>query len=569
MLFLKKIFQRIIRSSAAAYVKENRWLWAVLLYSILLHFTECLCYYLGKINFTIGNPFLQGLWSCLALFGIGMLAGGRIAKVILSLLLVLQSLEAAVSIFLSLIFSLTLRADAFAVLEVSSVQEITEFCSMFLKPKVIFCILAGIAVLALVLTALWKSSIKRTVYLFTISGILILPQLINTIRFTVNGDYEDIYYQNSLARLTAEILDHRKSIDDLSKMMHHPQLPAEIRSVSADKDFTAVLVIGESATRFHHSIYGYPRNTSPLLNEIKDELLIFTDVISGIAHTVQSCLYMFTTEDKQNFQDYRYTMFDVFKAAGFKIYLFSNQARWGKFDSPIGIITAHADKRVYIQEEKPASLDDYLLTKLDSVLHEKGKKLIVLHLIGSHARYENRSTASFKLFSKKNRIETPYSVDDWEEIDEYDNSILFTDHVLRQVADRVKSSAEPSFMLYCPDHGDLPEQGTTNPRSASSKIPEHYEIPFVFYANPVYRNKFPDLLNAAGKNIDKPYMTDQLMFSMFSAARITFAGFPFDKDLFSPKFVPPSIRKLGNSQVVYQSRGNPYSESRKNPPAKK
>jgi len=559
---IKNIFRKISQNAAVAgavsYILDNKWLWAVLAYCVLLHYAECLCFYFGSIKKSVGNPFIQGLWSWLALFGIGMLAGGRAAKIILTFLVILQTLVFSISAFLSLTFSLTLRADAFAVLAVSSVQEITEFCSVFLNMKGLLGVLAGILVLTLVLTALWKNPVKRKIYLYVISAILILPQLINAIRFSVNEEYEDIYCRNSIAKLVSEFLEYRENIQYLFGMMNHPQLPAGVRCAANDEDLTAVLVLGESATRFHHSIYGYPRNTSPLLNEIRDKLLIFTDVISGFAHTVQSCLYMFTTEDKLHPRDYRYTMFDIFKAAGFKVYFFSNQFRWGEYDSPIGMISAHADKRAFAQEEKPNSFDDSLLKMLETALRKKGKKLIVLHLIGSHANYKQRSPASFKVFTDKNRLSPPCEVDDWDQVDEYDNSILFTDHVLRQTADQLKGYKGAAFMLYCSDHGDFPEQIVRQPRSADSKSIEPYEIPFILYANPVYREKYTDFLNGVRKNVDKPYMTDQLMYSMFSASRITFDGFPYEKDLFSPEFIPPSERQIGRSSNFYHSRGNPY-----------
>src|SRR5690606_19696081 len=36
-----------------------------------------------------------------------------------------------------------------------------------------------------------------------------------------------------------------------------------------------VLILGESTTKNHFGIYGYPRKTTPKLNEIKNELLIY------------------------------------------------------------------------------------------------------------------------------------------------------------------------------------------------------------------------------------------------------------------------------------------------------
>lgn len=560
---IKSLFKGILNSSAIqgviGYVKDNKWLGAVLLYIILLHLATCISFYVAEMNTTIGNPFIQGLWGWLALFGICLLAGGRIAKVMLSLLVIVQSVISFFSIFLSLTFSLSLRADAFAVLAVSSPQEVREFCAAFLSAKVLLSLLAAVSVIVLLLLSIWKNPIRRKICLYLFSGLLILPQIIDAARLAAQDDLLGVCFKNPASLLIYEFMTYRRTVKSISDMALHPQIPTGIDNHRADENFTAVFIIGESATRCHHSIYGYPRKTTPLLEAVKDKLFVFTDVIAGFPHTIGSMSFMLTTEDTQNLQDYRYTLFDVFKAAGFKIHFCSNQFRWGEYESPISIFTAHADKRSYLQEDSPGALDDSLLKYFSAAMDEKGKKLIVLHLIGSHSLYERRSPAKFKVFNRTNRVKAPYAeVDDWSEVDEYDNSILFTDFVLRQVIDRLEKYPGPSFMLYCSDHGDFPEHREQEPRSASSSSPEFYEIPFVFYANPGFRTRYSTFLADVGKNVDKPFLTDHIMYPILSAAQISFDGFPRRFDLFSSDYVPRTERKAGYSKVPFRSRTNPY-----------
>ena len=51
---------------------------------------------------------------------------------------------------------------------------------------------------------------------------------------------------------------------------------------------TYVFIVGESANRNHFSLYGYKRNTTPRLEAMRDELVIFDDVISPDTHTIPS-----------------------------------------------------------------------------------------------------------------------------------------------------------------------------------------------------------------------------------------------------------------------------------------
>ena len=76
---------------------------------------------------------------------------------------------------------------------------------------------------------------------------------------------------------------------------------------------------------------------------------------------MRACGYMFTAADVDHPEDYRYTLFDVFRSAGFRSYHYSDQSRWGKYDSPINILTAHADSRFFLQEHFPGSFDDRLV----------------------------------------------------------------------------------------------------------------------------------------------------------------------------------------------------------------
>ena len=545
----------------AGYIAKNKWLFAALAYSVLLHLIECLSHCRAGISNSWGNPFIQGLWGYLALFGLCLLAGGLPAKILLTVVLALQTAVGFLAIFLSAVFALTLDADAFVVLSASSHQEVREFISRFYTWKLAVWTAVTVAVFAAVLWSVWISKLKRQWPLYALCGILIAPQLINTIRFTIKGDYVDIYKNNPLFSLIADFTKFNARMAKLAAMERDPQPPPNIRYLGADDHLLAVVVIGESATRFHHSVYGYPRPTNPELGA--KEIYPFTDVISGYAHTVQAMCYMLSTADVEHQEDFRYAMFDVFKGAGFDIRLYSNQARWDKYSSPTTMLTAHADTRYYQQEHFANSFDDQLVKEFERQPPKYDRPtLAVFHLIGSHTGFEKRTPEDRKVFSAADRPVSPYKIDDWNDVDEYDNSIRFTDHMLGELVRIVDRHPGPAFLLYCSDHGEFPESAQSRPRSGASKDPEYYEIPFVFYANAAYREKYPEVMAAIRRNLDQPFVTDHFMYPVFTAARITFDGFPHRNDLFSPDFVPRTNRRLGNSDVIYRSRKNPYSAPR-------
>ena len=56
-------------------------------------------------------------------------------------------------------------------------------------------------------------------------------------------------------------------------------IPQDI-TCDAPENQLIVVVIGESSDKNHYSLYGYPRKTTPLLEDMADELFVFQDVIS-------------------------------------------------------------------------------------------------------------------------------------------------------------------------------------------------------------------------------------------------------------------------------------------------
>src|SRR5690606_14130732 len=98
-----------------------------------------------------------------------------------------------------------------------------------------------------------------------------------------------------------------------------------------DAPQTYVVIIGESTSARNMGLYGYYRNTNPLLTEIKDELLIFNDVISPHTHTIPSLNKMLSLSNFEN-PDVIHcgSIVQLANAAGFSTYWISNQ-------QPIGI----------------------------------------------------------------------------------------------------------------------------------------------------------------------------------------------------------------------------------------
>ena len=212
---------------------------------------------------------------------------------------------------------------------------------------------------------------------------------------------------------------------------------------------THIVIIGESTSRLHFGLYGYPRNTTPNLGELKGELNIFNEVVSGDTYTIGSLVNAFVIKDNDTAIG---NVIQLMKQAGYKTYWLSNQPPIGVFETLVTKIAMSSDVSHFINSENyylPTPYDEELLPMVMEALDDnEEKKIIFIHLMGAHADYAYRYPKSFSKFPtdlKDKRQNT---------INHYDNALLYTDHVVSLIIDVVNSSNVPSSLLYFSDHGE-------------------------------------------------------------------------------------------------------------------
>ncbi len=238
--------------------------------------------------------------------------------------------------------------------------------------------------------------------------------------------------------------------------------------IKKDKDIdTYVLLIGESARRDHMSLYGYNKITTPTLDIMQKNMLIFNQAISPAPVTILSVpislsnITLYQLKDKTHYAD---NIVSLAKDAGFKTTWISNQGRSGKSNSLITIIANMADNQKW---NKYIGYDEELLPYLDDALKQKGKKLIIMHIYGSHEPSCNR-------FPENQLISFSSNEDD----NCYDSSIAYTDQLMKKIINKIKE--EKASILYFSDHGlqrldkngDIRyHHGVSNPRKDTYNIP--------------------------------------------------------------------------------------------------
>lgn len=271
---------------------------------------------------------------------------------------------------------------------------------------------------------------------------------------------------------------------------------------------TYVFIVGESANRNHLSLYGYKRNTTPKLEAMRDELVVFEDVISPDTHTIPSLR---------------------------KVLLFSELQKGDTILTSPSVLTL-------LNEGRSVSYDSVLLPELEKILGSSvERKAIFIHLMGSHLTYALRYPPEFGVFSSTDDIPTkPWRTESEKQyVNTYDNSIRYTDHIVSSVINAVKRKGGDAFVVYFSDHGQ--EVYDTRPvRGQIANDPSKHmlDIPFLCWFSPEYQRRNAEFMQRVKGAIHKPWMTSGFADAAAELARLSFGGGKPEKAPFSASYEP-------------------------------
>lgn len=302
---------------------------------------------------------------------------------------------------------------------------------------------------------------------------------------------------------------------------------------ATDEKETYVLVIGESTTSHHMGIYGYYRNTTPLLEKRKAELAIYNQVSTPYSNTKLSLGAALSLYPNDLEKKYNSTLIQLFNKAGFKTYWISNQKPIGIYETSTRLISKKSQKSVYTDMSE-VMYDDQVLPHLKKALQEEAqKKLIVIHLMGTHAMYIKRYPKSFDIFTTTPK--TPFKHDlAYEKINHYDNAMVYNDYIVNSIISAVEKSNSKSYVLYFSDHGeDVYETIDQACHTQEIGTKPMHDIPFLIWLSESYRAQKTNFVF----NPERKYSLENLIHTISDLSNINFEGFSPDKSVINPLFV--------------------------------
>ncbi len=274
----------------------------------------------------------------------------------------------------------------------------------------------------------------------------------------------------------------------------------------ADSSEVYVLVIGETARAANFGIYGYKRNTTPLMTS-KPGLTTFNHVLTQSNTTHKSVPMLLSAADADNYDRiYRErSIITAFREAGFHTAFFSNQKPNHSF---IDIFGMEADDWKFIKNGPQGASntpDEELLPLIAEKLSEGHKKLfIVIHTYGSHFNYRERYPSAMAFFKPDNATEAK-AVNRPQLINAYDNTIRQTDRLLASIMSMLEKSGTCSAMLYTSDHGENIFDDSRKLFLHASPVPSYYDlhVPFIIWTSRQYVHNFPETARAIAANRTK------------------------------------------------------------------
>ena len=304
-----------------------------------------------------------------------------------------------------------------------------------------------------------------------------------------------------------------------------------------------VMVVGETARAHNFSLYGYPRDTNPLLSKTPG-IIAFPDATTQSNTTHKSVPMLLSAASAEDFERlfHEKGILAAFREAGFHTVFISNQLPNHSF---IDFLGEQADEHYFLKEGASAKDNHYdsdLLQKLDGILpaadassskqYRYRKLFVVLHTYGSHFNYQERYPRNFAFFKPDSKSEAkPENRQDL--LNAYDNTIRYTDYILHGIVERLQkweklqakvlaktqaklqakthgATCQPtSAMLYTSDHGEniFDDDRRLFLHAAPKASDYELHVPFIIWTSEGFGNEYPNTWKALEENRTKQVQT--------------------------------------------------------------
>lgn len=312
---------------------------------------------------------------------------------------------------------------------------------------------------------------------------------------------------------------------------------------------TYVVVIGEASRRANWSLYGYGRETTPRLGAQRSDLIVFDRAMANANMTFYSLGLSLTGSAPAAWSSATTSksIISLLKQGGFSVYWISNQERYGLAENPVSALALEADSVSFASDYASSPhvarnpYDSNLLARIETVLQQRkpGQDIVIfLHMMGSHETYRDRYPKDFTVFQHAARSTDPRQEGRLRRLDEYDNSVRYTDFVLSSLINRLGQLGGETALIYFSDHGERvhdPEHPELSGHGFPLPSMQELEIPFFLWVSPTYRSEHPELVRALQANTHRRIQLGSLFDTIVDLTGVAYDNRRAAQSLFSPE----------------------------------
>ena len=456
-------------------------------------------------------------------------------------------------LFLYFNWGYTINENIFSIVEGTNINESLDFLSTYFNSKTVFVVFFVIAIAIFSINLIPKLLVKliphKGIKSFILGAVLVSIIVLSTsiysyLSYGFGGHIAAYSTVTRIARASKIYINSTNETELLIRNM------SEMTHASSENRCTKmVVVIGESYSKYHSQLYGYEKETSPLLNQRveKEDLFLFTDVVTPMNDTERAFRFIYSLGEHNN--DYcQYALFPyVFKLAGFNTNNIDN-LDLAKKSGRVKDSKELSDLMFHERNNIRCKYDEDIIDMIN--IDQDKSQLFVIKLQGQHYTYANTFPKSFAHLSRNDYEDLDKSDNQKQIIADYDNSTMYNDYVVNEIIN--KFTEENAVVIYFSDHGEeiYEERDYMGHGGTTPFLKYQVEIPFMIWMSQSYKELNPNIVNAVKKNLDKPYTTDDVSHTILDMAGIKFSQFVPERSIVNDAFNPRKERIVCQS-IVY------------------
>lgn len=294
-----------------------------------------------------------------------------------------------------------------------------------------------------------------------------------------------------------------------------------------------VVIIGESHSLFHSSVYGYKYLTEPHMTQLRDsaEMIAFSDCISGADGTrwAMQCIFSYARGyvDISNYN----IIPQIFKEAGYFTAFYDNQNGGtlpvATYNDPK--LTAQCLDIIY------GNVTEYDGDFCKNIHFEHPRSLTFIKINGQHFLYHERIPKQYSCaFSPE--MYNGFDSEKQKVLADYDNCLTYTDSIINSLIDSLRD--DDACVIYFSDHGEeLFELGDFSGHGSDRKSSQpkyQLRVPFYIWGSDAFRQK--PVWEAISRARDLPITTDDFSHFLTHLAGISFPGLDLKRSFISESY---------------------------------